>query len=69
MGNELLGRPVDSGRWTESSAAEMEWKMFVGFLVAVGIIVGLTLLGAFIARRAPGTSWESKEDRPIGGDL
>ena len=41
--------------------------MFVGFLVAVGIIVALTLLGAFIARRAPGNSWESREDHPYMG--
>ncbi len=41
--------------------------MFVGFLVAVGIVVGLTLLGAFISRRAPGTAWERHEDRPIVG--
>lgn len=40
--------------------------MFVGFLVAVGIVVGLTLLGAHISRRAPGKSWEAHEDRPIG---
>lgn len=41
--------------------------MFLAFLVAVAIIIGLTLLGAFITRRAPGTSWESHEDRPISG--
>lgn len=41
--------------------------MFVGFLIAVGIVVGLTLLGAFIARRAPGTSWQSREDHPVIG--
>lgn len=41
--------------------------MFVGFLIAVGIIVALTLLGAFIARRAPGTAWEEREDRPFMG--
>ena len=40
--------------------------MFIGFLIAVAIVVGLTLLGAFIARRAPGTEWETREDRPIG---
>jgi len=40
--------------------------MFVGFLIAVGIVVGLTLLGAAISRRAPGTSWQAHEDRPIG---
>ena len=40
--------------------------MFVWFLVAVAAVVGLTLLGAFISRRAPGTDWEANEDRPIG---
>lgn len=44
--------------------------MFLGFLVAVGVVVGLTLLGAFITRRAPGTSWQSREDTPFtGGDM
>lgn len=41
--------------------------MFFWFLVAVGIVVLLTLLGAFIARRAPGTDWERHEDRPVFG--
>lgn len=40
--------------------------MFLGFLIAVAIVVGLTILGAFIARRAPGNSWERNEDRPLG---
>lgn len=40
--------------------------MFIGFLIAVAVIVGLTLVGAFIARRNPGTDWEQHEDRPIG---
>lgn len=40
--------------------------MFFWFLVAVGVVVLLTLLGALIARRAPGTAWEQHEDRPIG---
>ena len=39
--------------------------MFFWFLVAVGIVVGLTLLGAFVARRNPGTAWEAHEDHPI----
>jgi hypothetical protein len=43
-----------------------EQVMFFWFLVAVAIVVGLTLLGAFITRRAPGTSWQEHEDRPIG---
>jgi hypothetical protein len=41
--------------------------MFIWFLVAVAIIIGLTLLGAFITRRAPGTAWESHEDHPMTG--
>ena len=41
--------------------------MFFWFLVAVGAVVGLTLLGAHISRRAPGTSWERREDHPIIG--
>jgi hypothetical protein len=40
--------------------------MFLGFLIAVGVITGLTVLGAFISRRAPGTDWQRHEDRPIG---
>lgn len=40
--------------------------MFVGFLIAVAIIVGLTLVGAYISRRSPGNDWEAHEDRPIG---
>ena len=40
--------------------------MFFWFLVAVAIVVGLTLVGAFISRRAPGTAWQDHEDRPIG---
>lgn len=40
--------------------------MFVGFLIACAVVVGLTVLGAKIARRSPGTSWEAHEDRPLG---
>jgi hypothetical protein len=40
--------------------------MFYWFLGAVAVIVVLTLLGAMVSRRAPGTAWESNEDRPIG---
>jgi len=40
--------------------------MFFWFLVAVGLVVGLTLLGAFMVRRNPDTSWEGNEDRPMG---
>ena len=42
--------------------------MFLGFLIAVGLVVGLTLLGAFVTRKAPGTSWQQNEDHPyLGG--
>ena len=40
--------------------------MFIGFLIAVAVVVGLTLVGAWISRRDPGNDWESHEDRPIG---
>ncbi|MES1202223.1 MAG: hypothetical protein ABUS57_12330 [Pseudomonadota bacterium] len=40
---------------------------FLGFLIAVGIVVGLTVLGAFISRRSPGTNWERHEDHPMTG--
>lgn len=40
--------------------------MFFWFLVAVAIVVGLTLLGAFISRRSPGTAWQDHEDTPFG---
>ncbi len=40
--------------------------MFFWFLVAVAIVVGLTVLGAYMVRRRPGTEWEDREDRPIG---
>ncbi len=36
--------------------------MFFWFLVAVGIVVGLTLLGAFVARGGDG----SRDDGPMG---
>jgi|CXWL01.1.fsa_nt_gi hypothetical protein len=39
--------------------------MFFWFLVAVGIVVGLTLVGAWMSRRSHGDDWESREDRPI----
>ena len=38
--------------------------MFFWFLVAVAIVVGLTLLGAFVSRRDG--NWEEHEDRPVG---
>lgn len=40
--------------------------MFFWFLVAVAVVVGLTLLGAFVSRRNPGSHWERHEDRPVG---
>lgn len=40
--------------------------MFFWFLVAVAVVVGLTVLGAFMVRRHPGTEWEDHEDRPMG---
>ena len=48
-----------------ASKASLAEAMFFWFLVAVGIVVGLTLLGAFVARRNPGTAWEAHEDHPI----
>ncbi len=43
--------------------------MFLDFLIAVGVIIGLTMLGAAISRRAPGTNWQSHEDTPFTGDF
>lgn len=40
--------------------------MFFWFLVAVAVVVGLTVIGAYMVRRDPGTGWEEHEDRPIG---
>lgn len=40
--------------------------MFFWFLVAVAIVVGLTILGAYVTRRDPGTNWQDHEDRPMG---
>jgi hypothetical protein len=40
--------------------------MFFWFLVAVAIVVGLTLIGAYVSRREPGTAWQEHEDRPMG---
>lgn len=41
--------------------------IFLGFLIAVGIVFGLTLLGAAISKRSPGTSWQEREDHPMLG--
>jgi hypothetical protein len=38
--------------------------MFFWFLVAVGVVVGLTLLGAFITRRSG--NWDGGDDGPMG---
>ncbi len=43
--------------------------MFFWFLVAAGIVVGLTLLGAMMTRRNPDTGWERREDTPLGPGL
>lgn len=40
--------------------------MFFWFLVAVGAVVVLTVIGAMMVKRDPGTAWEIHEDRPIG---
>lgn len=40
--------------------------MLFWFLLAVGVVVALTIVGAMISRRAPGTAWEAREDRPMG---
>ena len=40
--------------------------MFFWFLVAVAVVVGLTVLGAYMVRQDPDTSWESREDRAMG---
>lgn len=42
--------------------------MFFWFLVAVGAVVALTLIGAMMVRRNPDTTWEKHEDRPIIGE-
>ena len=38
--------------------------MFFWFLVAVGVVVGLTLLGAFMTRRSGG--WDHAAGGPMG---
>ncbi len=43
--------------------------MFFWILVACGVIVALTLLGAMMARRNPDTAWERHEDTPLGPGL
>jgi hypothetical protein len=42
--------------------------MFFWFLVAVGAVIALTLVGAAMARRNPDTAWEAREDHPIMPD-
>lgn len=51
---------------TEQRLSASEKTMFFWFLVAVGVVVALTLLGASMVRRNPDTAWEEHEDRPIG---
>jgi hypothetical protein len=41
--------------------------MFLAFLIGVGVVLGLTFLGAFMVKRNPDTDWEDREDRPIFG--
>ncbi len=48
------------------AARRLEWRMFFWFLVAVGAVVVLTVIGAMMVKRDPGTAWEIHEDRPIG---
>ena len=43
--------------------------MFFWFLVAVGAVVALTLLGAALVRANPDTAWEKREDTPLGPGL
>lgn len=38
--------------------------MFFWFLVAVGVVVGLTILGAYITRSGGGGDWH--DDGPMG---
>jgi hypothetical protein len=42
--------------------------MFFWFLVVVGVVVALTLLGAWMAQRNPDTAWERHEDTPVVPD-
>ena len=42
----------------------MFWLVFIGAIAVLGL---LTLLGASLTRRSPGTDWEKQEDRPIIG--
>lgn len=37
--------------------------MFFWFLIAVGVVVGLTIFGAFLSRRSGG--WDH-DDHPVG---
>jgi hypothetical protein len=40
--------------------------MFFWFLAFFGAILVLSVIGALMVRRNPGTAWEVHEDRPIG---
>ena len=57
-----LGRRVSLRRFCH--ARQTGAKMFFWFLVAVGAVVGLTLLGAFMTRRSGG--WDHEDGGPMG---
>jgi hypothetical protein len=40
---------------------------WLGFISAAAVVGILTLVGAAMVRRDPGTQWETHEDRPIVG--
>jgi hypothetical protein len=40
---------------------------WLGFVAAVAIVSLLTLVGAAMSRRNPGTDWQSREDHPMLG--
>jgi hypothetical protein len=42
--------------------------MFFWFLIACGVIVVLTIIGVAMVRANPDTSWEKREDTPMGPD-
>jgi hypothetical protein len=40
---------------------------WLGFVAAVVVVCLLTLFGAALVRRNPGTQWQHDEDRPLLG--
>lgn len=62
----MLKYQLDAGLGAGERPLAPEHVMFFWFLMAVGAVVVLTLVGALVSRRAPGTAWEEHEDRPIG---